>query len=82
MQQLSKLFNANIVIIHVVLKLGLTARKKCFVILLLRKKTLATKHQQGKLREYLLASFFGGAFAKLRKATISFVMAVRPSVRP
>jgi hypothetical protein len=39
---------------------------------------------EGRFESYLLPKrriLFLGAFAKLRKATISFVMSVRPSVR-
>jgi hypothetical protein len=54
MQQLSKLFNANVAIILVVLKLGPAAGKKklCFDVLLFCKETLTTKRQQRKLLEY------------------------------
>ena len=37
-------------------------------------------HGQQHIKKVILYSLFLGAFAKLRKATISFVMSVRPSV--
>jgi len=50
-----------------------------FTLRIVRKaQKLELMYPVGKMRSF----FGGGTFAKLRRATISFVMSVRPSVRP
>jgi len=44
----------------------------------MEEKTLDNVHWKGRRKKYIVLVQFLGAFAKLRTATISFIMSVRP----